>query len=98
MDAFLRWLIDTNKDDEGMRVIADLHGGDLDNPVATAEFREIKHKVLMEVSTGFHHSIMNSTQMAPSVIQEKLDRMQPCGENISDECCWQCPRRPLPNL
>jgi hypothetical protein len=46
----LRWLIDTNKDDEGMRVIADLHGGDLDDPVAKAEFHEIKDKVLMEVS------------------------------------------------
>ncbi|KAG6864933.1 hypothetical protein C0991_006284 [Blastosporella zonata] len=35
-------LIDTDKDDEGMRVLADLHGGDLDNPAAQAEFREIK--------------------------------------------------------
>ena len=32
-----------------MRVIADLHGGDLDNPVAKAEFREIRDKVLLEV-------------------------------------------------
>jgi len=49
----LRWLIDTNKDDEGMRVIADLHGGDLDDPIAKAEFREIKDKVLMEVGRTF---------------------------------------------
>jgi hypothetical protein len=33
-----------------MRVIADLHGGDLDNPVAVAEFQEIKDKVHEEVS------------------------------------------------
>jgi hypothetical protein len=33
-----------------MRVIADLHGGDLDDPVAKAEFNEIKEKVLLEVS------------------------------------------------
>jgi hypothetical protein len=33
-----------------MRVIADLHGGDMDNPVAKAEFQEIKDKVLLEVS------------------------------------------------
>lgn len=44
-----RWLIDTDKDDEGLRIIADLHGGDLDNPVAKAEYREIKDKVILEV-------------------------------------------------
>lgn len=44
-----RWLIDTDKDTEGMRVIADLHGGDLEDPVAKAEFREIKDKVIADV-------------------------------------------------
>jgi len=33
-----------------MQVIADLHGGDLNNPVAVAEFQEIKDKVREEVS------------------------------------------------
>ncbi|KAJ3984386.1 hypothetical protein F5890DRAFT_1517158 [Lentinula detonsa] len=47
-----RWLIDTDKDDEGLRVIADLHGGDLDNPVARAEYREIKDKVILERESG----------------------------------------------
>ncbi|KAJ3735888.1 hypothetical protein DFJ43DRAFT_1150655 [Lentinula guzmanii] len=46
------WLIDTDKDDEGLRVIADLHGGDLDNPVARAEYREIKDKVILERESG----------------------------------------------
>ncbi|KAJ3896911.1 hypothetical protein GG344DRAFT_35675 [Lentinula edodes] len=46
------WLIDTDKDDEGLRVIADLHGGDLDNPVAKAEYREIKDKVILEREFG----------------------------------------------
>lgn len=32
-----------------MRVIADLHGGDLEDPVAKAEFREIKDKVIADV-------------------------------------------------
>lgn len=36
-----------------MRVIADLHGGNIDDPVAKAEFNEIKEKVLHEVS-GVH--------------------------------------------
>lgn len=48
-----RWLIDTDKDVEGMRVIADLHGGNLDNPVAVAEFQDIKGKVHEEVSMTY---------------------------------------------
>ena len=45
-----RWLIDTDKDAEGMQVIADLHGGDPDNAVAKAEYQEIKDRVLFDVS------------------------------------------------
>ncbi|KAK0504376.1 general substrate transporter [Armillaria luteobubalina] len=47
-----RWLIDTDKDDEGLRILADLHGGDLDNVVARAEYQEIKDKVIMERESG----------------------------------------------
>ncbi|KAJ7786197.1 general substrate transporter [Mycena metata] len=47
-----RWLIDTDKDAEGMRVIADLHGGDPGNSVAIAEFEEIKEKVQEERDSG----------------------------------------------
>ncbi|KAK0245610.1 general substrate transporter [Armillaria nabsnona] len=47
-----RWLIDTDQDDEGMRVIADLHGGNLQNHVAIAEFQEIKDKVMEERASG----------------------------------------------
>ncbi|KAJ6485258.1 general substrate transporter [Mycena vulgaris] len=47
-----RWLLDTDKDEEGMRVIVNLHGGDPHDPVAKAEFQEIKHKVLMERNSG----------------------------------------------
>ncbi|KAG6889858.1 hypothetical protein C0992_003837 [Termitomyces sp. T32_za158] len=43
-----RWLIDNDKDEEGLRVLADLHGGDLNHPAAKAEFREIKEKVIFE--------------------------------------------------
>ncbi|KAG6911521.1 hypothetical protein DXG01_011823 [Tephrocybe rancida] len=46
------WLIDTDKDAEGMRVLADLHGGDLDDPTALAEFKEIKEKVHEERESG----------------------------------------------
>jgi sugar porter (SP) family MFS transporter len=47
-----RWLIDTGKDPEGMRVIADLHGGDPENLKAKAEFQEIKQKVMEERASG----------------------------------------------
>jgi len=40
-----------------MRVIADLHGGDENDPVAVAEYEEIKDKVLEDVSHGFGFSI-----------------------------------------
>ena len=44
-----RWLIDVDRDDEGMRVIADLHGGDPEDLIAKAEFQEIKDRVIFEV-------------------------------------------------
>ena len=45
-----RWLIDTGRDEEGMVVLADLHGGNLDDPKAMEEFREIRHAVEQEAS------------------------------------------------
>ncbi|KIY50577.1 sugar transporter STP1 [Fistulina hepatica ATCC 64428] len=47
-----RWLIDSGKDEEGMRVLADLHDGDPDNEIAIAEFKEIRGKVLEERASG----------------------------------------------
>ncbi|KAL5495180.1 hypothetical protein ACEPAI_642 [Sanghuangporus weigelae] len=47
-----RWLIDTDRDDEGMRVLADLHGGDPNNPVALDEYQEIKDRVMAERDSG----------------------------------------------
>lgn len=42
-----RWLLDKDMDEEGMRVLADLHGaGDPSEPRAKLEFREIKENVL----------------------------------------------------
>ncbi|KIO08375.1 hypothetical protein M404DRAFT_22951 [Pisolithus tinctorius Marx 270] len=43
-----RWLIDTDQDEAGMRVIVNLHGGDPNDIVAKAEFQEIKDKVMEE--------------------------------------------------
>ncbi|KIM41184.1 hypothetical protein M413DRAFT_445884 [Hebeloma cylindrosporum] len=47
-----RWLIDNGRDEEGMEVIADLHGGDLNGAVARAEFDEIKDRVVAERHSG----------------------------------------------
>ncbi|KAI5800318.1 general substrate transporter, partial [Peziza echinospora] len=48
-----RWLLDNDHDEEGIRVIANLHGGgDTSNEKARAEFREIKLNVLLMRSEG----------------------------------------------
>ena len=39
-----------DRDEEGMKVIADLHGGDPEDLIAKAEFQEIKDRVIFEVS------------------------------------------------
>ncbi|KAM5530703.1 hypothetical protein V8D89_015627 [Ganoderma adspersum] len=47
-----RWLIDVDRDEEGMRVICDLHGGDPEDLLAKAEFQEIKDRVIFERESG----------------------------------------------
>ncbi|GAA6055730.1 hypothetical protein JCM3770_001040, partial [Rhodotorula araucariae] len=48
-----RWLLDTDQDEEGMGVLADLHGdGDPEDERAQEEFREIKEVVLAERAFG----------------------------------------------
>ncbi|KAJ3515282.1 hypothetical protein NLJ89_g1870 [Agrocybe chaxingu] len=54
--GLLSWLIDTGKETEGMQVIADLHGGNPNNPVAVAEYDEIKDKVLEDRASGEERS------------------------------------------
>lgn len=48
-----RWLLDTDHDEEGMVVIANLYGeGDLHNDKARQEYREIKMNVLLQRQEG----------------------------------------------
>ncbi|KAM7208636.1 Sugar transporter domain containing protein [Naviculisporaceae sp. PSN 640] len=48
-----RWLLDNDHDEEGMVVIANLYGGgDLHNPRARDEYREIKMDVLLQRQEG----------------------------------------------
>ena len=44
------WLIDNDRDIDGMQVITDLHGGDPEDMSAKAEFQEIKDRVNFDVS------------------------------------------------
>jgi hypothetical protein len=45
----LRFLIDTDQDDEGLRVIADFHDGNMDDPITRSEYTEIKEAILADV-------------------------------------------------
>ncbi|KAL1978818.1 hypothetical protein VTN31DRAFT_1677 [Thermomyces dupontii] len=48
-----RWLLDTDRDEEGMIVIANLYGGgDIHNDKARQEYREIKMNVLIQRQEG----------------------------------------------
>jgi hypothetical protein len=48
-----RWLLDTDQDEDGMRVLADLHGeGDPDSEDARNEFKEIKEGIITDVSSS----------------------------------------------
>jgi len=52
-DDFFRWLLDNDHDEEGIVVIANLYGGgDIHNPRAREEFREIKLNVLLARQEG----------------------------------------------
>ena len=49
--------MDNDQDDIGKAVIIDLHGGDIDDDEALAEFQEIKDVVMKEVSVAWSHSV-----------------------------------------
>ena len=48
-----RWLVDNGRDTEGLQVIADLHGGDSDDPTAMAVYQEIKDNVREDVCISY---------------------------------------------
>lgn len=49
----IRWLLDNDHDEEGIVVIANLYGkGDIHNPKARDEYREIKMNVLLQRQEG----------------------------------------------
>lgn len=71
-----------------MRVIADLHGGDLEDPVAKAEFREIKDKVIADVCDLKLHSHEKSDICRTcSASQVRSVVTLTCGRDTSEESC-----------
>lgn len=91
-----RWLIDTDQDDAGMRVIVDLHGGDPEDLQAKAEFQEIKDRVIFEVGPIPEAAILTILS-CPSVNLGMAARTRLCGGGINGVFCWRCPRRLLPS-
>lgn len=47
-----RYAIDKDQDEEGLRIIADFHNGDLDDPVTRAEWMNIKLSILEDRKVG----------------------------------------------
>lgn len=48
-----RWLIDVDRDQDGLKVLADLHGGgNLEDEAVKAEFHEIKERVMLDRLAG----------------------------------------------
>lgn len=43
-----RYAIDKDMDEEGLKILADFHNGDLDDPVTKEEFRIIKEAVIKD--------------------------------------------------
>ena len=59
-----RWLIDNDKEMEGLQVIADLHRGDPDDPIAMAVYQEIKDKVREVVCISYVSKSMTSLNIS----------------------------------
>ena len=63
--AHSSWLIDNDRDVDGMQVIADLHGGDLEDPSAKAEFQEIKDRVNFDVNYHWFFAPIQDAEISP---------------------------------
>jgi hypothetical protein len=48
-----------------MQVIADLHGGDLEDTSAKAEFQEIKDRVNFDVSSHWFFQLIYNAEISP---------------------------------
>jgi hypothetical protein len=85
-----RWLIDNDKEMEGLQVISDLHGGDPDDPIAMAVYQEIKDKVREEVCISHVSKSMVFLNIYLSENLEKEDHIDKCGRSTNDVFFLQC--------
>ena len=83
----ISWLIDNDKDQEGLQILADLHGGDLNNSVAQSEFKEIRAKVILEVCSTLFLSLDSFAYGFLSVNRGRVDHTKQCGPSIADGFC-----------
>ena len=91
MILLCRWLIDNDKEMEGLQVIADLHGGDSDDPIAMAVYQEIKDKVREVVCIT--HISKSTAPLNIHLISENLekeDHIDKCGRSTNDVFFLQC--------
>lgn len=79
-------------------MIADLHGGDLDDIVAKAEFQEIKDRVMLEVRPNIEYSGLSMILLFNSAKAVKAVRMPTCGSVTSVAFSLRCRLKPLHNL
>jgi hypothetical protein len=80
-----RWLLDTDQDEDGMRVLADLHGGgNPEDANAKREFVEIKDNIYGEVRFSFL-IVWTDLPLTAFIRSEPLARglTEPCGRAIA---------------
>ena len=76
-------------------MLADLHGGNLEDREAKIEFREIKEKVMADVSPSSNACTLVLIETSISGKLEIHDLTGPCGISTSGECCSPCLHRHL---
>ena len=83
-----RWLIDNDKEMDGLQVIADLHGGDSDDPIAIAVYQEIKDKVREVVCIS--HVLKSSTPL--NISSARIWRRKIISTNVEEiqTTCSSC--------
>lgn len=82
-----------------MRILVDLHGGDPNNSTAIAEFKEIKDRVMQEVSYSYSNLCVRFVLTRTfSVTPGLRGHTMKCGRDIKVVFCLQCHLKHLRNL
>lgn len=92
------WLIDVDRDSEGLQVLVDLHGGDPEDIKAKIEYNEIRDLVVAEVRDNGMQALLKLSACASSANRGMIGRTSPCGGNTSVVYFWPCLPRLLHSL